>query len=248
LALFSAFHFIVPQLQEVEARSELVEKCVDGSSIRAHTVVLIDVTDTYSTEQRRNAGFVIRDAQRRVPLGGKLSIYLLNEKAYQPEELLSACRPKNESDINPVAESSYGQTFAWLNFINSVQTQLDNALNANDSDRSPIVEAITIVRDRYDFSQRVGERRLIIISDMLQYSDAVSLYNREFLATIVSNSVELPINSIDLQGISIEVSTMRRPNIEQQADPGLAAYWNVFFSESGASGWGCAETTEICIF
>ncbi len=248
LALASIVKFVLPQLREVEASSELVANCLDDSDIRSHTVVLIDVTDTYSTEQRRNASFIIREAQRRIPLGGKLSIYLLNENAFRPEELLSACRPKNEDDINPIAESSYGQSFAWLDFINSAQTQFDKALTASDSSRSPIIEAITVVRDRHDFSQRVGERRIIIVSDMLQFSDSVSLYDRNFLAAVSSDVAKAPINTIDLRGIDIEVSTMRRPNSEQQAHPGLSAFWDQFFSKSRANSWVCSQTTEVCIF
>lgn len=155
------------------------------STLTAHTVILIDRTDPFSAGQITTLKDIIAQTEATLELDEKITIYTIEGNARKglSDPLLSLCRPRDGSQTNQWTENerfirrNYEDKFATLFRENS-----QSMLYGKAHEKSPIFEALSSLASKSDFQADLPKRRLIILSDFIQNSHRLNLYDPNWSA------------------------------------------------------------------
>lgn len=238
---------IAPILRLRSAQEDVFRACLEGERINSHTIILLDVTDTYSDTQKDAAVAFLKSIQAGMTLGDKLTMYALTDQPFSPKQIGSACRPKTASESNSLVEPEIEVETKWRQFQRDMRVALNAALSSDEAKASPIIESFQTLRDRPDFSPAIGSRRIVIISDMLQHGATVSLY-RDSNPVLSAKDFESLQKSTDLKNVEILILQVRRINVSRQQSETFSGFWTSYFREVGAWPAGCHESSQGCPF
>ena len=112
---------------------------------------------------------------------------------------------------------------------------LDQFRTASTAPRSPILETIRAVSRRPDFSTAVPERRLVIISDMLENVEEFSHYSRDYSFSRVRQNGYYASVRADLRDVEVRVLYVDRPGQQRHQGPRHIEFWREYFRDSGAT-------------
>jgi hypothetical protein len=214
--------------------------CGEGAP-SAHTVVLLDSTDPLTETQRAEALRTVTAARERLGEGERLSLYVLRAPRPQaPAEivtLFSRCRPRDGSGpIGPTDNPRILKDIFEADFARPAEEAIAQMIEpAPAATTSPIVEALHQVATSREFAPAGADRELIIISDLLQKSEALDQYSKSAPKTFdrfrQSNSQYL--SAIDnLAGMRVRVLQLssRYPGLQT---PARASFWEAYFKAAG---------------
>lgn len=205
--------------------------CRRSSVPDSHWVVMIDHTDPFTASQGDLIKRTFGELKAEIPRDGRVSVFII-DAASDPlrEPVLSLCSPGAGKDASEWTEN---RRRMQRKFDSKFGMQLD-ALAAQLSTggtapRSPIVEALRDVSSRADFGASVPDRRLIVVSDMLQNSAMLSHYRRN--ATDVDYR-RLPsgMNMPDLAGVDVQVHYLLRIRDAAYQSPRHTHWWAAYFA------------------
>jgi hypothetical protein len=242
---FVVWSQISPLLEHRSAQERAYQACVDGDHIQSHTIVLLDVTDTYTDAQKDSAVTVLRTLQTELSLGDKLTMYALTDQPFNPKQIGSACRPKTIGESSDLVEPGIDVETKWRQFQRDLRSALDAALSAEEAKASPIIEALQTLRDRPDFSPLIPVRKIVVISDMLQHGDTVSLY-RDGAAVLSRERLAALLSATDLQNVEVIIMQVRRPPQTLQQSESFREFWASYFRDVGAWPVSCHPTSQGC--
>jgi hypothetical protein len=210
---------------------------------KAHTLVLVDQTDSFDENQLDYAKIAILAEYNRLKLGEKLSVVSLDANPTANRAGFEKCRLPQGVEVseliaNPIEiEQTFQQT------VGKEMTAFIESLRGRpQASASPILEVVASTVDRADFSKGVDRRRLVIISDMAQASADVTHYGAATeagsfaIAPDVSQSL-----ARDLSGVDVRIHYLRRASLRRMQTPAHACFWTTHFKEQGANatvGWG----------
>lgn len=144
----------------------------------AHTILLIDETDSFTPAELRYARDLIRTEYAWLPPGGRLTVRNILADPDEDQEV-TICRMRDASSalgimVNPEALQRTFERLAGA----QLESLIDGLATAEPQSSSPILEAASAVMDRPDFGRGIANRRLVIESDFLQHSDLATQYGR----------------------------------------------------------------------
>ncbi len=198
----------------------------------AHTILLIDQSDPFNTN---DLGWVeeFMDAEARLlPKYGRLTVMTPNaDSPYEPVEIYTYCSPGSVEDANPLTQNPRMIEDAWReDFYAPLKTRVEQVLTDKSQTASPLVEAIYTIADRPDFQKGGNNRRLLIVSDLMQHSQGFSFYRNgaDFDAFVESPlAAELP----DMAGIVIVARIVPRQDYDLPlAD--VKYFWGQYFAKT----------------
>ncbi len=221
--------------------------CIAGRLIpEAHTVVLIDQTDSLSPRQIDYAKTLILLEYERLEPGAQLTVRPLDADPESTAREFSRCRVRRGSEVNAVianpdlVERSFRRTVG-----DALNTYLDGLADVRTAPASPIAETLNTVADARDFGPNVRERRLVILSDMAQHSAEVDQYATPGDYALDGRAMDLlPRN---LRDVTVRVHYVRRPELSRVQTANHQAFWQGWFAEAGADaeiGWGLQLAQE----
>jgi len=203
---------------------------------RGHYVLLVDKTDPLNFTQKQAFAVILQEfIEKKVPQGYLLSVFALGEDITETAApLVELCNPgdgSNQTELtgNPEkARAKYRQRFSEP--LLSLSESLVAARSAN---ASPIFEMLQLVGINAFRKHGVqGERRLVLMSDMLHNTKAFSMYKgpvdyAAFSATDYGRRVqaELPDVAVELHYL------MTNPQLQTKRN---LAFWEAHFSKAGA--------------
>lgn len=212
--------------------------CEAGSEIAVSSVVLVDTTDALTEIQQRRVRTTIEAERDRLVRGGKLSILAINaEEPEQPFELFSACNPGRAADENPLFVTTSAVDKRWIEkFAGPIERAIKEVTSAAGAESSPIIVSIAAVMTRPDFDARVPERRLLILSDMLQHepNGYTQLGGGDIWKTF-SQSDLAQRASLDLRGVTVAIDYLMREKYARVQGEKHRAFWQRLFVEAGAT-------------
>lgn len=211
--------------------------CPREQQLETSVVVLVDTTDALTPVQAKRLLATVREARDQLPTYGKLTLLFLDAKApFEPKELVSLCNPGSPRYVNPLfqtasrIEKRYRQSFG-----SPVEKALEVLLRAPTATRSPILEALTAATWRPDFDTRVKNRKLYIVSDLLQHEPGgYSHYQpgdlwARFMHAGLSRKVPA-----DLTGMQVRIDYLYRPEAMQYQNDAHQAFWTRWLTKRGA--------------
>lgn len=209
-----------------------------ASGPQGHYVLLVDKTDPLNFTQKQAFSVTLSEIiEKRTPPGYLLSIFVLGEdfKA-SAEPLIELCNPgtgaeKSAWTANP---KKLRQQYE-RNFVEPMRKQAEALMSTTPAKTSPVLEMVQLVGINAFRKQGVkGERRLIILSDMLHNTSQFSMFRSpaEYEYTVFSATTYGKKTQIDLGGAEVELLyLLHTPQFQTRKN---LLFWENHFKNSGA--------------
>lgn len=211
--------------------------CARGAGLRASTLIIVDPTDAFAEVQRRRVRATIEGERDRLAHGGKLTVLVLGDAApAEPMEIVSVCNPGRPGDLNPLFETVRTAERRWADaFAEPIDAAIRRASDYPPSANSPIIATIAAGLTRPDFDARVPERRLVLISDLLEHQKGgySQLAGGDFWKAY-SGSELARQGPLDLRGLVVSVDYLVRPQFAAIQGERHRRFWQRLFAEAGA--------------
>jgi hypothetical protein len=201
-------------------------------------VVLIDRTDDLETVQREALRRHLEDLREEIPRNGLLEIYSvgpIGKDLIRPEFKL--CNPGHGQAINELIESPGRAERRWkLSFQGPLDRVLGDMLAPGEANSSPIMESIQSISVSSFSGEAISKipKRLIIVSDMLQFTNGYSQYNGDVsFENFKKGPYFLKVRS-NLEDVEIELLYVRRPSANRLQGRTHIEFWQKYFTNQGA--------------
>ncbi|MGE3250156.1 MAG: hypothetical protein AB7J28_14115 [Hyphomonadaceae bacterium] len=150
--------------------------CPTTRPITAHTVVVVDRTDRWNPSTGEALRELIEEAQRETQQYEKFSIVSLDSDL-STRPIFSVCNPGEPTFLTDLYRGHrYTVRDFEERFVGAAERVVAEVREPAEASTSPIVEYVHRWLGRDDFNAEVPNRRLVLISDMRQNSEALSVY------------------------------------------------------------------------
>ena len=203
-----------------------------------HTAILIDASDSFTQSQQQRLQAALDEIIADLTLHEWLGIYVLdsaNPSVTRPK--IGKCYPGGAAEANPLYQNPQQlQRALEENFAQPLAAAMRQIATASaEQDNSPILEMITAVATDTGYTA-TGDRRLIIVSDMLHNTSQYSHYRGlpDFAAFRQLDYAQAFLDRI-LSGVKVEILHVRRPRDERLHSRRYISFWEEYFAAVGAS-------------
>jgi len=203
----------------------------------AHVAIVIDATDRLTPDQAKRLLSTAGAAARSLPRHGRLTLLLIRpDSPWEPEEVLSLCSPGRGSEVNELNETPALIERAWRKaFLAPLETAAAQLTGLPAGEESPVLQSLSAIASRRDFSAEAPRRTLIYIGDGLQHTPGVYSHYRDGdpVDTYRASGLASELDP-DFSGATIEIDYMRRPLAAGAQGARHKAFWRWWFSDHGA--------------
>jgi len=199
------------------------------------TVVLVDATDELSLAQTRDFQNQLERLRAEIPRYGMLEIFLVRPtKDGLLSPIVSLCNPGRGAEISELTGNPRRVEARWRDgFEAPVDGAFRTVVSASKAKQSPVLEAIQSVAltalqsaDRLDL-----ERKLVVVSDLMQHTDAISFYRSLPEPKALIESPAFQEVRTNLRGVEVELWMLRRTKDPVERQGALAALWERLIRE-----------------
>ncbi len=199
----------------------------------AHTVLLIDQSDPFSTNDFGWVNDFVDSEARRLPKHGRLTVITPNvDDPYDPRVLFSQC--STGAEANPIFENPRMVEDTWqATFREPLGITIQAVLDDKAAPSSPLAEALYAIFDRADFKPSDADRRVVIVSDLIQNSSQFNFYKKgaDFDAF---SATPLGLQIVNVDGAEVVARIVPRQRYDlPMAD--VKAFWDTYFAQSNAN-------------
>lgn len=203
---------------------------------KGHYVLLVDKTDPMSFTQKQAFSVLLKEVvKKRLPQDYLLSVFVLGEdfKA-TAEPLVELCNPGSGEN-----SSALTSNVDWIRrdyeekFIKPLMQQAEALQGSQPAKASPIFEMLQLVAiNGFKRSDVKGERRLLLVSDMLHNNSAFSMYRGIPTYSSFAETDYALRTRTDLQGVEVELYYLiNTPQLQTRRNQ---KFWEEYFDKSGA--------------
>jgi hypothetical protein len=209
--------------------------CPAGGPL-GHVVLLVDKSDPLTFTQRKSFDVLYEEVVTRiVPKGHLLSVYALaDDFSATAEPLLERCNPGDGSDLDPLYKNPVRQKKAFdEKYVKPMHDIRGDLVTEKSGKASPILEMIQLVGITGFRRHAIpGEKRLIIVSDMIQNTPQLNMYKtgvpsyQSFAETAYGKKT-----LADLKGVKVEFRILlNTPRLQREE---LLNFWEREINQSG---------------
>jgi hypothetical protein len=206
---------------------------VDGV-VPAHVVLLIDQSDPFQPNDLGWVQELADEEARALPKYGRLTVMTPSAAdPFAPGVLFSACSPGSAIDANPLFQNPRMIEQDWQSkLMKPLLTTLEKVMEEKVQPASPLSEALYAIADRADFQESAGARRLIVISDLMQHSEAYSFYRTgaDYDAYLGSRLAE---TAPRLEDVNVVARVVPRQIYDLPLSD-VKGFWRTYFADAGA--------------
>lgn len=219
-----------------------VTLCELSEELPPHTAVILDKTDEYTEEEVTFIRLAVERARDRLAVKERITLFELDEKGeFNPRGEFSLCNPGRGSQVNALfqnpklIEQRYREKFEA-----PFEQVLADLVIPREAPASPILEAVARLGQTEAFSTGAPQRRLTLISDMLQNSSLFTVYGagRGNLPASIPDSADVATLVRDRYGnnlmdVEVEIRLIPRPGWNDAQRGELRRYWDDIFTSLG---------------
>lgn len=209
--------------------------CPKDSGPVAMTVMLIDLTDPITLTQKLQLltwfEKEISDAVR----GTQFTMGIVSENSDEWGSTDPLCKPQYAGSASALTQNaSLIEQKYRKRFLEPLQANIMRMVTSSSAKKSPIMESLqTLVSETPNFITFKGPKRLVIVSDLLQNSDALSFYKGEDWQSFRTSPDFQRVGST-LTNAEVVILQIPRP-FEGVEDPEtLEIFWTKYFDLQGA--------------
>lgn len=200
----------------------------------AHTILLIDQSDPFAPNDFSWVDALVDQEARALPKYGRLTVMVPNvSDPFAPREIFSRCSTGSADHANPLLENPRMVEDNWQEgFREPLGASVMTVLKDKTAPASPLAEAFHTIFDRADFSAPAKQRRVIIVSDLIQNSQNFNFYRagadfESFASSRLATEVR------DTGGAEIIARIVPRQNYDLPLSE-VKAFWNSYFLAANA--------------
>ncbi|EWS97940.1 hypothetical protein BG00_12845 [Pseudoalteromonas sp. SCSIO_11900] len=230
LSLVASYFF----LKTDQIDRDAVSLCRKDGVIKTDNVIIIDATDSFNETQSLLAKKELFSIVENSSVDSRFSLYVINTDLTDKKPIIEVCNPgdgTNKSELTSNKRRLYQQ---WKEqFHDKIIHHLDELIDINVANSSPIMETIKYASINSLFNSRARNKKLIILSDLLQHSISYSQYSKADNFEQFSNR---PISSLlipSLEGVEVEVLYLYRLKDTGRQNRKHITFWERFFAKSG---------------
>lgn len=198
----------------------------------AVTVVLLDVSDDLPEPARLQVRTRLLDLADAMPTHGLLELRVLSPDDAAGRVLFSRCNPGTGEGLSSLTANPEAVRRTWdEGFRQPLTALLEAGLPAAPADTSPIMRAIQrAALDHFDGQAAAArEKRLVVVSDMLENTPAYSQYAGDLTFTRFAATPAFQDLRTDLAGAAVTVLyVQRRPGAAPFDTGAHIAFWNTW--------------------
>jgi hypothetical protein len=213
--------------------------CRADVPLAAHTIILVDGTDAFTPDQAATLQDTIFTYQKALPLYGKFTVLRVNAAdAFVPVVVVSRCAPASGKDTSILTGNPEMDALKWKKtFDRPIKQEVSKLLTASTATTSPVMEAIAAISWRTDFSANVKQRKLVLVSDLLQHDEAgFSAYRMTGHAEAFKTSaLAAKLASVTLSGAPVQIQLLHRPSVIEMQSPSFISFWHDWLKSHGAT-------------
>ena len=222
----------VQSLKEQEVDDRL---CPKVSGPVAGLAVLLDLTDTLKTVQYQRLRGVLDSRITEAKKNTLIAVGSVRGDATKRDADFARCKPATGEEAseyyqNPrMIEEDYRKEF-----LEPFKTIVSAMLDSPEANRSPIMESLqALLVSAPGFVDANYPRRVIVVSDLIQNSEAFSFYRGDNWRHFI-RSQDAERLAGRLQGVEVEICRIPRPGtrVEKTA---VDDFWVNYFDRAGAS-------------
>lgn len=205
------------------------------------TVILVDQSEALTETHRRFAASFIKDYvadDARFPVRSRIALFTFSKlnfesrgsPSFRPSSDL--CRPPSHG--NELYENNRKITRGFYErFLIPVTAALEESLTTEVGERSPILETLQLISRSQEIEDGGGRKTLILVSDMLQNTEAFSHYREQngyedFVRSGFARDVQA-----DFRDWSIIVVYLRRYRDRRLQQAAHVEFWQRYFHDAG---------------
>lgn len=201
----------------------------------ALTVILVDRTDRLNTVQREAIRVRLDEVRAQTPRHGRIALFSIGpteQELLRPEADL--CNPGAVTEASQVYQNIRRVEQRWQTFNQRLAQAVETTVQSGEQPASPIMESIqSAALSTFARATPQMPKRLIVVSDLLQHSPALSLYQRlprfaDFKTTEGFRQLRAP-----LAGVEVEILYLRRPTARSIQSKALIEFWQQYVGENG---------------
>ena len=211
--------------------------CPEDGGYAAQIAVLVDPSDSLTSVQRSVVPRILETIEFEAPTTAEIRVYALARAGRgDTASVLRMCVPVRPDDVssftgNPrIAEREYEE------FATSLRSELSTLLDVQGDIVSPLLEGIQVAAVSA-FQPRTSNmpRQLMIVSDMLQNSPAMSFYRETVDFGPLSRNPDYGTLRVDLSGVEVSVFLLARGGEAGRLQAGnMRPFWEDYFLDQGA--------------
>lgn len=200
----------------------------------AATIVIIDPTDKFEQTHLNRIRTTIESERDRLPKGGRLTLLSVNPGSpWEPSELLSVCNPGSPGEADILFETRAQVEKRWKKaYAEPIEAAIAKAGDGTPSSSSPILITIAAALNRPDFDARAANRRLVLISDLLEHEQGGYSQLKGDLGRPVPASLGARFN---LKGVAVEIDYLVRGQYARIQGDAHRKSWVELLRQAGAS-------------
>ena len=209
--------------------------CPAGGPL-GHYVLLVDKTDPLNFTQKAALEVTLNELiEEQLPEGYLLSVFVLGEDfKVTAAPLVELCNPGTGADKSKWTSNQRKLKRQYeKQFVEPLRKQTQALVASTPAKASPIFEMMQLVGiNGFRKHHTDGDRRLIIVSDMLHHTQNYSMYSGAIDYSAFSSSDYGRKAQADLQGITVEIHyLMNTPKLQTKRN---LKFWEDYFEAAGA--------------
>jgi len=205
----------------------------DGA--RNITMILLDLTDPLTPTQKTRLDAILRDEVRLSRTDTMISFGVVSETPDNWGARFAKCKPATGESANALYENPrLIQERYDREFMRPMFGELANAVSGDVEHRSPIMEGLqSLISETPDFTRAKGERKIVIVSDMLQHSDILSFYRGQSW-DYFSESGGAQRLAGNLSAVTVEILRIPRSGANLPDLTVIEDFWRRYFNRQGS--------------
>ena len=215
---------------------ELAPNMCPADGPMGHIVLLVDKTDPLTFTQQQAFTVILRELiEKRIPEGYLFSVFVLGEDFKKnAAPVVELCNPGNGSGKSELTANIQRLRRQYEErFVEPLLKQSDALLASQAAETSPIFEMMQLVGiNAFRKHDVKGERRLIVMSDMLQNTQYFSMYKGPVDYVAFAESEYGKKSQLELHNVEVELHyLMNAPQLQTKRN---LKFWEEYFSKAGA--------------
>ena len=215
----------------------------------AITAILLDRTDSFMPTTKSDLETRIWNLLDKIEENHEISLFAVDPThGGSLDPIIKVCSPGDPENVDHLTQSEAIIRRNWQQkFRAPLEEELRKLLTNKEAKSSPIMESVQSVAIKHFQStkRRDVPRRLIIVSDLLQNSDAISFYKNQPDFERFHGSPQARWLNPDLRDVEIELWLIQRKQRQQGDGEAVLQFFRSWLAEHGAEVRASVRTSGI---
>ena len=225
-------------LGQREGRNFGPDNCPEDGAYAGQVSILVDPSDSLTNVQQSVTPRILEVIEADAVVTTEIRVYALARAGRgDTASVFRLCVPAHPDDVSSVTGNPRIAARKYDEFQASLRESLSAVLSSRGDDVSPLLEGIQVaVVSAFQPRTSTMPRQLLIVSDMLQHSGAVSFYGGgppDF--GVLARNPDYGTMRVDLSGVEVTVFLLARGGEGGRVQGGgMRQFWEDYFLDQGA--------------